>query len=544
MEKGRNRMPEKAGYDKFGNPDSFTLIRDLIKNWWVILLAGATAFFIVCALAHIGFGSAYRAESTLIVTGSARTGGFQAYSDNAKKFAGILTDEYILREVAEDMGMDKLNAEVKAEIISETNLICLSVRAENPSMAYRVLTGIQKHYSDISELMMPGYILEELAPVEYPSSLDNIYDFKKLKMIGALAAMAAAAACILFLSYSYDSVKNEKDVEKKLDTRLVISIYHEKKSKTFRMFLNRKNRKKALLISSPLASFGFVESFNRLREKIAARCLHSGKKIILVTSLLENEGKSTVAANLALALTGISHKVALLDADLRRPAQYKFFEKRDFKGFLGAYLKGEASVDDTIKKDSESGIYLIFDKKSNMDSSEMIGSSGMELLIRTLQEQMDYVIIDSPPMSMVADAEILARYADYSLLVLSPDHAPAKAVNDCIDRLNDCHAKLLGCVLNNVYTVGLFIRQMVGIRLSETIAGAYGKYGAYGSNYGYAVGYGYGYRTDSNSRSGSGRIQKDGEGKSRKAFSGEAFFAERIKKAEKARKEPELEGEE
>lgn len=543
MEKGRNQSAKGAENNLFYNLDGFTLLKDLVKNWWVMLLAGATAFFAVSMLSYVGIESIYTANSILMVTGTVRSGnGFQSYSNAAENFIEILTDDYILQEVAEDVGIEKQDVVINASIISETNLISLSVRADNPTTAYQTLIGLQEHYLDISELMMPGYVLEELSPASYPSSSimsHNIYSLRKKSVI---AAVLLIAAVILVRSYFFDSVKNEKDVESKLDTKLVVSIYHEKKYKTLRMFLDRKkNKENALLINSPLAGFDFVETFRRMREKIVTHCVGSGKKIVLVTSMLENEGKSTVAANLALALSDISDKVALVDADLRKPAQFKIFEKKDHKGILSNYLKGEVSLEDSIKKDNESGIYLIYDNKSCMDSSEIVSSTRMEALLNSLKKQMDYIVIDSPPMSMVADAEIIAQYADYSLLVISPDHASSKEINDRIDQLNDCKAKLLGCVLNNVYTLELFLRQFAGIQLPGAASGGYKKYGAYGRIYSYRYGYGYGYGSDSNHNQRekadvSGQHKKKSENY-REVLSGEDFFAERIEKT------PELEGE-
>ncbi|MDO5408977.1 MAG: polysaccharide biosynthesis tyrosine autokinase [Lachnospiraceae bacterium] len=471
--------------------DYFTILKDVAKNWWVILLTGLTAMLLVNLLPYIGYKPMYTAESTLIVTGTARNGdSFSTYSSNAESFVSILTDEYILQEVAEDMGLKKLDVEVKAEIIAETNLLDLSVRSNKPTTSYRVLKGLLEHYQDISEMMYPGYILDELAPAQYPSSPDNIYSVKELSRKAVILSMIAMVLVIALFSFFFDSVKNEKDVEKKLDTELYAAIYHERKYKTLRMLLKRKKGKKeALLISSPVASFGFVETYKRLREKIVIRCKRSGKKVIMVTSMLENEGKSTVAANLALGLAAVSERVVLLDADLRKPAQHKIFEHRDSnQGSLSGYLAGVEPLKECLVRDEETGIYMMYDKRSNMDSSEVIGNERMKELIEQLREKADYVVVDTPPMDMVADAETIASLADYSLLVISPDNAPTKAVNDCIDQLYDCRATLLGCILNNIYTVSLLVQQATGFHPSVSVSSK--KYGAYNSSYSYGYGYG------------------------------------------------------
>ncbi|MGN0292603.1 MAG: polysaccharide biosynthesis tyrosine autokinase [Lachnospiraceae bacterium] len=537
------RTPDDRGEEILANLDCYTLLKDLLKNWWVILLAGITACLVVNmlpylsvvesisgidAISGIGYRPMYTASTTVIVTGTARSGdSFSTYSSNAERFTNILTDEYILQEVAEDMGLRKLAVEVKAEVIADSNMVSLSVRSNKPTMSYRVIKGILQHYSDISEMMYPGYVLEELVPAAYPSEPDNSYDVTDMSRKCAAAAMAVTAVLILMLSYYYDSVKNEKDVERKLDTKLYAAIYHERKHRTFRMLLpGRRRKKKSLMISSPVASFGFVESYRRLRERLVARCNRSGKKVILITSMLENEGKSTVAANLALALAGISDNVLLLDADLRKPAQHKIFELKEEKHEeFSDYLYGKATLTDCLTRDEESGIYMIYNKNNCSASSEILGGERMKNLIVQMKSSMDYIIIDTPPVEMVADAETLTRYADYSLLVITPDHAPTEAVNDCIDQLKEGHAKLLGCVLNNIHTVPLLIRQVTGINVFAISGGSYGRY----SGYGYGGGYGYGTKEEyGQDSSGSRNKKKQSLYNSRETVSGKGFFAERV----------------
>lgn len=529
MNENRNVSSEAAESSFLENIDYFTLLKDLLKNWWVILMAGAAVFFAVSCLPYLGYKPMYTASSTMIVTGTVRSGNsFSTYSSNAQSFVDILTDEYILQEVAEDMGLRKLDVEVSASVVADTNLISLNVRSDKPTTSYRVLKGLQEHYMDISEMLMPGYVLEELVPASCPGGPDNAYTVDQLRKRSTLIAMAVAAALILALSYFYDSVRNEKDVERKLDTRLMAAIYHERKNKTLRRALSLKKRKSALLITSPVTSFGFVESYRRLREKLVTRCSRSGKKIILITSMLENEGKSTVATNLALALAGVSDKVLLLDADLRKPAQYKIFEQRDkMSGSLSGFLRGKEALEDCLIWNEEYGLYMMYNQKKQNDSSELVSAERMKQLLSVLREQMDYIIIDTPPMELVADAEALAQYADYSLLVISPDHAPAKAVNDCIDQLNDCPAKMLGCILNNIYTVQLLVRQVTGIDFAGMMSSGHGKYGGYAGSYGYGYGYDRGYGKKEgygNSSQENSKKKKKKTGHYREVASGSDFF--------------------
>lgn len=118
---------------------------------------------------------------------------------------------------------------------------------------------------------------------------------------------------------------------------------------------------------------------------------------------------------------------------------------------------------------------------------------------------------------------MLTQYADYSLLIISPDHAPTGAVNDCIDQLREGHAKLLGCVLNNIYTIPLFIQQVTGVNITGFLKRSHGRYESYGKSYGYGLKEGYGQDT-----SGRRKNIKKKNSTYRETSSGKGFFNESI----------------
>ena len=122
--------------------------------------------------------------------------------------------------------------------------------------------------------------------------------------------------------YLRDTVKCEADVEQKLDTRLLATVRHEKKQKTLR------NRKTSILITNATTGFAFVETFKRLRTRVDYLMRRAQGRTILVTSLLEDEGKSTVAVNLALAMARRHKNVLLIDLDMKKPALYKLLDRQ------------------------------------------------------------------------------------------------------------------------------------------------------------------------------------------------------------------------
>ena len=169
-----------------------------------------------------------------------------------------------------------------------------------------------------------------------------------------------------------------------------------------------------------------------------------GLKSILVTSVNENEGKSTVCANIALTLAENNHKVLLLDADLKKPALYKILGKKDAGSFRD-FIQGKKP-----KVDERSNVWLMLNKESYKDSAEILASKDFQNLLDGYAKEMDFVIIDTPPLSAVSDGEILANITDASILVVKQDFARVGEINDAIDRLEQSKCHLLGVVLNNL----------------------------------------------------------------------------------------------
>ena len=199
--------------------------------------------------------------------------------------------------------------------------------------------------------------------------------------------------------------------------------------------------------------------------------------VLMVTSLLENEGKSTIAVNLALALAQKHSQVLLIDCDMRKPACHAVLEETDFAHGLQDLLTGAAPPSDCLIHYNKSHLYLLLDKEGSSNSGDLICCENMQTLLQWARKEFDFVILDLPPMSGVSDAESMTQYADASLLVVRQNAATAPAINKAVAALDGGNAKLLGCVLNNVYSTSLFSGQ------GHNYSG-YDKYNHYG-NYGH-----------------------------------------------------------
>ena len=240
-----------------------------------------------------------------------------------------------------------------------------------------------------------------------------------------------------------------------------------------------KRKKTSILIDNPLTGFQYVEAIRKLRRRVEQ---HIGnRQVLMVTSLLENEGKSTVAVNLALALAQKHSRVLLIDCDLRKPACHSILDHKQFVCGIKEVLQGKANLSDAVIRHQSTQLYLLLGKKGDQNVGDLITSQRMGILLDWARKNFDYVILDLPPMAAAADAEAMTALADASIMVVRQNEAVAPALNKAMAALEGQHAKLLGCVLNNVHT-------------SRIASGGYGYGYGYGKyhKYNYYKSYGSG----------------------------------------------------
>ncbi len=464
--------------------DVYSIIRALLKDWWMILTAGLLGAMIAYFMVGNAYTPTYTSSMTFIVSSKGSTSNLSdltAANEMAETFGEVLNSRLLKKKVQQELNLGYLPGTISTSVVEGTNLMTLKVSAPSPEHAFKIMKSVLNNYSEITDYVLSNVVLDVLEAPQVPLLPSNPVSAREMMRKYAVIGMGLMMALLALIDYLKDDIKNEKEVEQKLDAKLFGTVYHEVKNKTLRGKIRK--IKKGLLVTDPTCSFMFVENYKKLRTKLMYKTKQERGKVILVTSVMENEGKSTVAANIALTLAQKDEKVVLIDGDMRRPAIYKILEKKLKKEQeIGEYLNGNIPIDDIIHYDKENGLYLLIGSKHYSNSTEMVSGERMRMLIKAVQKLAGYIVIDSPPTSLMADAEVLAEYADVSLLVVRQGMASARSINDTIDILDGGHSELLGCVYNDVKT---------GVFSGKRVFGGYG-YGGYKYGYGGYGGYGYG----------------------------------------------------
>ena len=193
-----------------------------------------------------------------------------------------------------------------------------------------------------------------------------------------------------------------------------------------------------------------VEAFRALRTNVHFASVDRPLHTLLVTSPSPSDGKSTVAANLAVTLAQNNHTVVLLDGDLRRPKIHKFLNVSNRQGVSDLFMMPKVILDGSLHLTAQECLYALPSGPLPPNPSELLGSEKMAEILRQVQEKAEIILIDTPPLLAVTDAAVLARRVDGVLLVIKPGVTKMAACRQAVDQLRRAGANLLGAVLNDV----------------------------------------------------------------------------------------------
>jgi succinoglycan biosynthesis transport protein ExoP len=217
----------------------------------------------------------------------------------------------------------------------------------------------------------------------------------------------------------------------------------------------------------------WAEAYRTIRTAVFFGAPKGEAKTILITSPAAADGKTTLASNLAIAMAQAGQKTLILDADFRKPMQYKIFEINHQDKGLSTVLAGTTTLEEAIQLTEVRGLELLMCGLEVPNPSEILNSESFAQLLELLSNRYDRVIVDAPPVMPVTDAQILAAICNITLLVLRAEKSTRKTSQQARDGLTSVGAHILGAVVNDVSKKGRY---------------------SYYSGYGYYGSYGYGHR--------------------------------------------------
>jgi capsular exopolysaccharide synthesis family protein len=219
-----------------------------------------------------------------------------------------------------------------------------------------------------------------------------------------------------------DKIRSTNDLEYMLQRTILSTIYS--------------NKNKSDMVVAEFPKSAISESFRNLRSSLFLKCASVKSKVILITSSQPSDGKSFVSRNLASSIASVGYKTIIIDADMRRPNQHVKMKTENTVG-LSNYMTKNAKIVDIIQKTSIENLSFISAGPIIPNPSELLESGGIDELINYLKTIYEYIIIDSTPLGIVADATLVMKYATSILLVIRHNYTGKEILKSVISILKN-----------------------------------------------------------------------------------------------------------
>lgn len=422
----------------------YNVLLDILHRWLLILGVGITTAVAADLILSLTYTPVYTTGATFVMKTTEQMGNSAEIDEIAGSFDYILKSNIFLNQVKKEIGLKRLNGHYASVIIPGTSMIKITATADKPRTAYMMMYAMMDNYMDISQMVIGDTQIEVIERMSAPRKPSNSFSHSRNLLLFGAAGIGIMILLLALWSYTKDTIKGKKDIAEKLQIRMLGSIVKEPKTH-FRGF--RPVKKKAILITQITTSFWFVEGFKKLRSRIERTAEKKGYQVMMVTSSAENEGKSMVTINLALALADEEKKVLVADMDFRKPAVYKIMDlpKNDA---LTEVVQEKLSWREALYHDEKSGIDFLLKSEYSENASELLESPVLESMFREMKKEYDYILLDSAPISYMSDAVVLSRSVDGVILTVRQNYMPVTLINRALSKIMVTKTPIIGGVLN------------------------------------------------------------------------------------------------
>jgi receptor protein-tyrosine kinase len=423
----------------------------LIRTRW-ILVCFATLVGVLAAVAiTLVTTPMYAATTRLFVSTTSGVSATDLYQgnrlsqDRVASYLDLVTGETLAQRTIDKMGLDMsaeaLQKNVKATAKPDTVLINVQVLDASAVRARDIANALSDEFvTMVRELETPDaatkpdarVVVEKRASVpQHPVVPKTTRDIAIGLGLGLMLGIGLA-----YLRESLDNtVKDRETLEEITGIALVGSVPFDKE------------RPAASAVPFDGNYSAIAEAFRKLRTNLQFVAVDNPPRVIVVTSSMPDEGKTTAAINIALALAEADHNVALVDGDMRRPMLAKILGLVEPVGF-STVLSGRVELDAALQRTQYPGLTVLTSGAVPPNPSELLGSMAAEKVLNEMRMRFDYVIVDSSPLLAVTDAAVLAANSDGALIMARYGQTKRDQLTHAIGSLDYVGALLLGAVFS------------------------------------------------------------------------------------------------
>ena len=413
----------------------------IAKRWiWVLLLGVVicgSATYAITKLMH----PVYKATALLVLTTSASPSAYDntsAVLEALPTYAQFISNPVILQPVASqhNLTVKQLSAMITVKPQSNTQIIQLDVQNNDSPLAAQLANEIGASFAQYANKQINNVMQVKVLPAVPPTDADHpkpSFD----ALIGALVGLGLALAIIVVFEWTDDRMTHPEEIQELLQAETLTTIPE----------LSAKERLKNAEETPALAEGCRILCANLNR----AQAEHPFK-LVMVTSALAGEGKSTIAANLASFLAMTGKRVLLVDADLRHPVLDQHFQLSNNRGLSNAFLEMWAHIEVELEGQPTEipSLRVLTAGVLPSNPSELLQSQLSQQLFQHFKasEHFDYIIFDTPPLLPIADAQIIASNVQAAILVVDASKTSRKMLVRAKQILTRTGVRVLGVALN------------------------------------------------------------------------------------------------
>jgi len=267
---------------------------------------------------------------------------------------------------------------------------------------------------------------------------------RKLALVGmsGMAAFGLVGLAIAFMEFQARRITCASDLRSGLGIRVVGSLPS----------MARPGRKALAAVNGDLSSL-LLESIDTIRTNLLHSAASEQLRVVMITSALDREGKTTVASQLAASLARCGRRTLLIDGDLRHPSVHRLFELPLEPG-LCEVLRAEAELDDVVRPTRIAGLWTIASGQYDLESIQALSKEGSREFFDMLRSRFDFIVVDAAPVLSIADSSMLGQLVDAAILCVMRDVSQAAKVYEASEQLRSVGVEVLGAVINGEKSSG------------------------------------------------------------------------------------------
>ena len=439
------------------------IIALLFKRYVLITLCTLSGLIIFFAFTRFNIDKTYTASVQLYVNTNNTTSSIDLndlyYAQKVvTTYINFLKTKIFYTQVIEESGLaysvGELISMTEINAVNNTEIFQISVTSNSAEDSYQLVTVMQKLAPELIKSIKSSAEISVVDPVAYPAGPSGPNELYNTALGGLIGFFLSVSGSILWEIIDVN-VKNQEELKRKYKKPILGAIPNYDDHSTKRTLLqtitsikHKSDTRKDKVIEYK-TDFLITEAYKELRTNLRYSLSKGGCKKILINSPISQDGKSTICTNLGITIAQTGARVLLLDCDLRKGRLHNFFNLKSKPG-ISELLIGLANEKDAIQNTIYNNLQVITVGKIPPNPAELLDGGQMEELLKSLERNYDFIIIDSPPVNVVSDALSLIKLVDGVILVVRENATSHPNIASAISRLEFVEARIIGFILNGM----------------------------------------------------------------------------------------------